>query len=160
MDPVIFLEKVRRPVLRGLVRERLDRRAAPVTGVAAEPVSLALVIGPPGSGKTTLLKAINGLVTPDAGAVRVQPGGDVERQRGPLLPGGRDVAEELAERSPWAFTGLRRPVGGGGLQVSPASPVTVSSFGSVTMAAPVLPGAGAVEVQITGKLVGVGVAQR
>jgi ATP/maltotriose-dependent transcriptional regulator MalT/DNA-binding SARP family transcriptional activator len=55
MDPVIFLEKVRRPVLRGLVRERLDRRAASVTGVVAEPVSLALVIGPPGSGKTTLL---------------------------------------------------------------------------------------------------------
>ena len=28
MDPVIFLEKVRRPDLRGLVRERLDRRTA------------------------------------------------------------------------------------------------------------------------------------
>ena len=28
LDPVIFLEKVRRPVLRGLVRERLDRHLA------------------------------------------------------------------------------------------------------------------------------------
>ena len=55
MDPVIFLEKVRRPALRGLVRERLDRRTASLTGVGTDPVSLALVLGPPGSGKTTLL---------------------------------------------------------------------------------------------------------
>ncbi len=58
MDPVIFLEKVRRPALRGLVRERLDRRAASLAGVGADPVSLALVLGPPGSGKTTLLSHI------------------------------------------------------------------------------------------------------
>ena len=32
MDPVIFLEKVRRPVLRGLVRDRLDRRLAELVG--------------------------------------------------------------------------------------------------------------------------------
>ena len=32
LDPVIFLEKVRRPVLRGLVRERLDRRLAGLIG--------------------------------------------------------------------------------------------------------------------------------
>ena len=60
MDPVIFLEKVRRPALRGLVRERLDRRAASLTGVGTDPVSLALVLGPPGSGKTTLLSHIAG----------------------------------------------------------------------------------------------------
>ena len=58
MDPVIFLEKVRRPALRGLVRERLDRRTASLAGVGADPVSLALVLGPPGSGKTTLLSHI------------------------------------------------------------------------------------------------------
>ena len=58
MDPVIFLEKVRRPALRGLVRERLDRRAASLAGMGAAPVSLALVLGPPGSGKTTLLSHI------------------------------------------------------------------------------------------------------
>ena len=58
MDPVIFLEKVRRPALRGLVRERLDRRAASLAGVGADPVSLGLVLGPPGSGKTTLLSHI------------------------------------------------------------------------------------------------------
>ena len=51
-DPVIFLEKVRRPVLRGLVRERLDRRLA---GLSDQGCSCLLVLAPPGSGKTTLL---------------------------------------------------------------------------------------------------------
>jgi DNA-binding SARP family transcriptional activator/energy-coupling factor transporter ATP-binding protein EcfA2 len=55
MDPVIFLEKVRRPDLRGLVRERLERRTAALTDSAPHPVSLGLILGPPGSGKTTLL---------------------------------------------------------------------------------------------------------
>jgi len=58
MDPVIFLEKVRRPELRGLVRERLDRRTSPLTDSAPDPVSLGLVLGPPGSGKTTLLSHV------------------------------------------------------------------------------------------------------
>ncbi|WP_375425712.1 BTAD domain-containing putative transcriptional regulator [uncultured Friedmanniella sp.] len=51
MDPVIFLEKVRRPDLRGLVRSRLGH------GVADGPTtaSLGLVLAPPGSGKTTFL---------------------------------------------------------------------------------------------------------
>ncbi len=54
MDPVIFLEKVRRPDLRGLVRERLERRTAALQR-GGDPVSVGLVLGPPGSGKTTLL---------------------------------------------------------------------------------------------------------
>jgi DNA-binding SARP family transcriptional activator/energy-coupling factor transporter ATP-binding protein EcfA2 len=58
MDPVIFLEKVRRPALRGLVRERLDRRTASLVGMDSDSVSLGLVLGPPGSGKTTLLSHI------------------------------------------------------------------------------------------------------
>ncbi|HEY5980341.1 MAG TPA: winged helix-turn-helix domain-containing protein [Microlunatus sp.] len=53
-DPVIFLEKVRRPVLRGLVRERLDRRLAGLTNQGQD-CSCLLVLAPPGSGKTTLL---------------------------------------------------------------------------------------------------------
>jgi ATP/maltotriose-dependent transcriptional regulator MalT len=67
MDPVIFLEKVRCPDLRGLVRERLDRRTAALTDSTPDPVSLGLVLGPPGSGKTTLLSHIAG-ATPDAAA--------------------------------------------------------------------------------------------
>ncbi|HYI58869.1 MAG TPA: BTAD domain-containing putative transcriptional regulator [Microlunatus sp.] len=54
MDPVIFLEKVRRPVLRGLVRDRLDRRLAEQIG-PDQVCSCVLVLAPPGSGKTTLL---------------------------------------------------------------------------------------------------------
>ena len=53
-DPVIFLEKVRRPVLRGLVRERLDRRLAGLSDQGQD-CSCLLVLAPPGSGKTTLL---------------------------------------------------------------------------------------------------------
>lgn len=63
MDPVIFLEKVRCPDLRGLVRERLDRRTAALTDSAPASVSLGLVLGPPGSGKTTLLSHIAGATT-------------------------------------------------------------------------------------------------
>lgn len=51
MDPVIFLEKVRRPDLRGLVRPRLEQTVS--AGAAA--ASLSLVLAPPGSGKTTFL---------------------------------------------------------------------------------------------------------
>ena len=54
LDPVIFLEKVRRPVLRGLVRERLDRRLAGLSDLGQD-CSCLLVLAPPGSGKTTLL---------------------------------------------------------------------------------------------------------
>ncbi|HYI54830.1 MAG TPA: AAA family ATPase [Microlunatus sp.] len=53
-DPVIFLEKVRRPMLRGLVRERLDRRLAGLADQGHD-CSCLLVLAPPGSGKTTLL---------------------------------------------------------------------------------------------------------
>ncbi len=67
MDPVIFLEKVRRPTLRGLVRERLDRRTASLAGLESDSVTLALVLGPPGSGKTTLLSHI-AEAAPDAAA--------------------------------------------------------------------------------------------
>jgi ATP/maltotriose-dependent transcriptional regulator MalT len=71
MDPVIFLEKVRRPELRGLVRERLDRRTSPLTDSAPNPVSLGLVLGPPGSGKTTLLSHIAAAATDAAAWYRV-----------------------------------------------------------------------------------------
>lgn len=54
LDPVIFLEKVRRPVLRGLVRERLDRHLASLSDPGGG-CSCLLVLAPPGSGKTTLL---------------------------------------------------------------------------------------------------------
>lgn len=53
-DPVIFLEKVRRPVLRGLVRERLAQRLAQLTDPDPS-CTCVLVLAPPGSGKTTLL---------------------------------------------------------------------------------------------------------
>ncbi|HEY5788871.1 MAG TPA: AAA family ATPase [Microlunatus sp.] len=53
-DPVIFLEKVRRPMLRGLVRERLDRCLAGLSDQGQD-CSCLLVLAPPGSGKTTLL---------------------------------------------------------------------------------------------------------
>ncbi len=54
LDSVIFLEKVRRPDPRGLVRERLDRLASEGP-LNVGPPPLRLVLGPPGSGKTTLL---------------------------------------------------------------------------------------------------------
>jgi ATP/maltotriose-dependent transcriptional regulator MalT/DNA-binding SARP family transcriptional activator len=78
MDPVIFLEKVRRPDLRGLVRERLDRRTAALTENARDPVSLGLVLGPPGSGKTTLLSHIAGATTDAAAWYRVGTEDDEE----------------------------------------------------------------------------------
>ncbi|MFT4216064.1 MAG: BTAD domain-containing putative transcriptional regulator [Micropruina sp.] len=55
MEPVVFLEKVRRPDARGLVRDRLDSVAASVRTGAPGDAASTLVIGPPGSGKTTLL---------------------------------------------------------------------------------------------------------
>ena len=57
LDPVIFLEKVRRPVLRGLVRERLDRHLASLSDPGGG-CSCLLVLAPPGSGKTTLIEAL------------------------------------------------------------------------------------------------------
>ena len=54
MDPVIFLEKVRRPDLRGLVRGRLERQLAWLVA-PSEATTLGLVLAPPGSGKTTFL---------------------------------------------------------------------------------------------------------
>ncbi|MFT4294294.1 MAG: AAA family ATPase, partial [Micropruina sp.] len=58
MDPVIFLEKVRRPAPHGLVRDRLDRATAALRSGAPAGPSAALVIGPAGSGKTTLLSQL------------------------------------------------------------------------------------------------------
>lgn len=49
MQPVVFLEKVRRPDPRGLVRPRLEEC------LLATDSPLGLVLGPPGSGKSTLL---------------------------------------------------------------------------------------------------------
>ncbi|HEU5485499.1 MAG TPA: AAA family ATPase, partial [Microlunatus sp.] len=57
LDPVIFLEKVRRPVVRGLARERLDRRLAELARPDGD-CSCVLVLAPPGSGKTTLLSQL------------------------------------------------------------------------------------------------------
>jgi DNA-binding SARP family transcriptional activator/energy-coupling factor transporter ATP-binding protein EcfA2 len=71
MDPVIFLEKVRRPDLRGLVRERLEQRTAVLTGNAPHPVSVGLVLGPPGSGKTTLLSHLAAAASDAAAWYRV-----------------------------------------------------------------------------------------
>jgi DNA-binding SARP family transcriptional activator len=53
MDPVILLEKVRRPAPRGLVRDRLEQRL-----LAPDGAPVGLVLGPPGSGKTTLLSRV------------------------------------------------------------------------------------------------------
>lgn len=55
MDVFVFLEKLRRPDQRGLIRDRLEARAAALQPGTEGPVSVALVLGPPGSGKTTLL---------------------------------------------------------------------------------------------------------
>lgn len=56
-DPVIFLEKVRRPVLHGLVRDRLDRTLTDLVTADRE-CSCVVVLAPPGSGKTTLLSQL------------------------------------------------------------------------------------------------------
>ena len=58
MEPVIFLEKVRRPGPRGLVRDRLDAATAGLRTGTPGPLTSALVLGPPGSGKTTLLSQL------------------------------------------------------------------------------------------------------
>ena len=57
-----------------------------VAGVslAIEPGTFTALLGGSGSGKTTALKTINGLVVPDAGAVRVQ-GETVPTASGPML---------------------------------------------------------------------------
>ncbi|MFT4164623.1 MAG: BTAD domain-containing putative transcriptional regulator [Microlunatus sp.] len=56
-DPTIFLEKVRRPVLRGLVRDRLDGRLVDLLTTDSG-CSCVLVLAPPGAGKTTLLSQL------------------------------------------------------------------------------------------------------
>ena len=66
MDPFIFLEKIRRPDKRGLVRDRLETRVAALQPDTEGPVSLALVLGPPGSGKTTLLSHLAATAGPCA----------------------------------------------------------------------------------------------
>jgi DNA-binding SARP family transcriptional activator len=53
MDPIVFGEKMRRPDLGGLSRERLEQR---LSGPGSP--SVGLVLGPAGSGKTTLLSRV------------------------------------------------------------------------------------------------------
>lgn len=55
MDALVFLAKFRLPEPRGLVRERLELKAASLLPGTERSASTALVLGPPGSGKTTLL---------------------------------------------------------------------------------------------------------
>lgn len=57
VDPMIFLEKVRRPVLRGLVRDRLEGRLVDALSTSRG-CSCVLVLAPPGAGKTTLLSQL------------------------------------------------------------------------------------------------------
>ncbi|MDN5771222.1 MAG: hypothetical protein L0H24_10045, partial [Microlunatus sp.] len=68
-DPVIFLEKVRRPMTRGLVRERLARRLAELRA-GGQDGSCVLVLAPPGAGKTTLLSQLVELVDAPVGWYR------------------------------------------------------------------------------------------
>src|SRR5688572_9622348 len=112
MDPVIFLEKVRCPDPRGLVRERLDRRTAALTDNARDPVSLGLVLGPPGSGKTTLLSHIAGATTDAAAWYRVGTEDDEEialtRHIGHTLGAALGKPELITAAAPGRITNLVR----------------------------------------------------
>jgi ATP/maltotriose-dependent transcriptional regulator MalT len=112
MDPVIFLEKVRRPDLRGLVRERLDRRTAALTDGAPDPVSLGLVLGPPGSGKTTLLSHVAAAAANAAAWYRVGTEDDDEmafaRHIGHTLGAALGRPDLIAAAAPGRIAGLVR----------------------------------------------------
>jgi ATP/maltotriose-dependent transcriptional regulator MalT/DNA-binding SARP family transcriptional activator len=112
MDPVILLEKVRRPNLRGLVRERLDRRTALLTESDPHPVSLGLVLGPPGSGKTTLLSHLAAAATDAAAWYRVGTEDDDEialtRHVGHTLGATLGKPEVIAAAAPGRIADLVR----------------------------------------------------
>jgi ATP/maltotriose-dependent transcriptional regulator MalT len=112
MDPVIFLEKVRRPDLRGLVRERLDRRTAALSDSAPDPVSLGLVLGPPGSGKTTLLSHLGAAAGDAAAWYRVGTEDDEEialaRHIGHTLGAALGQPEVIAAAAPGRIADLVR----------------------------------------------------
>ena len=69
--------------------------------LVAEPGAIVGLIGPNGSGKTTMLDVISGLVTPQAGSVRLD-GGEPGRvpARGALLPRAWCVPSRTAGSSP------------------------------------------------------------
>jgi osmoprotectant transport system ATP-binding protein len=75
--------------LRGVTKRYGQLTAVDALTLAIEPGSFTALLGGSGSGKTTALKTINGLVTPDAGEVRVD---------------GRAIGDEAG----WA---LRRKIG-------------------------------------------------
>src|SRR5580700_5078939 len=75
--------------LRGVTKRYGQLTALDALTLAVEAGSFTALLGGSGSGKTTALKTINGLVTPDAGEVRV---------------GGRAIGEEAG----WE---LRRRIG-------------------------------------------------
>ncbi|HKX15496.1 MAG TPA: AAA family ATPase, partial [Propionibacteriaceae bacterium] len=112
MDPVIFLEKVRRPDLRGLVRERLERRTAALTDSAPHPVSLGLILGPPGSGKTTLLSHLAAAASDAAAWYRVGTEDDDEialtRHIGHTLGAALGAPEVIAAAAPGRIADLVR----------------------------------------------------
>jgi DNA-binding SARP family transcriptional activator/energy-coupling factor transporter ATP-binding protein EcfA2 len=112
MDPVIFLEKVRRPNLRGLVRERLDRHTEVLTDSVPHPVSLGLVLGPPGSGKTTLLSHLAAAATDAAAWYRVGTEDDDEialtRHVGHTLGAALGRPEVIAAAAPGRIADLVR----------------------------------------------------
>jgi DNA-binding SARP family transcriptional activator/energy-coupling factor transporter ATP-binding protein EcfA2 len=112
MDPVIFLEKVRRPDLRGLVRERLERRTAALTDSAPHPVSLGLILGPPGSGKTTLLSHLAAAASDAAAWYRAGTEDDDEialtRHIGHTLGAALGAPELIAAAAPGRIADLVR----------------------------------------------------
>jgi DNA-binding SARP family transcriptional activator/energy-coupling factor transporter ATP-binding protein EcfA2 len=119
MDPVIFLEKVRSPDLRGLIRERLGRRTTALTDSGPHPVSLGLVLGPPGSGKTTLLSHIAAAATHAAAWYRVGSEDDDEialtRHIGHALGAALCQPEIIAAAAPGRVADLVRALDGPGI---------------------------------------------
>ena len=76
-----------RLALDGVVVDFGGVRAVDGAGLVAEPGAVVGLIGPNGSGKTTVLDVVSGLVTPDAGTVRLDGESLVEylpEERSPL----------------------------------------------------------------------------
>jgi DNA-binding SARP family transcriptional activator/energy-coupling factor transporter ATP-binding protein EcfA2 len=112
MDPVILLEKVRRPDLRGLVRDRLEQRTAALTDSAPHPVSVGLILGPPGSGKTTLLSHLAAAASDAAAWYRVGTEDDDEialtRHIGHTVGAALGVPEVITAAAPGHIADLVR----------------------------------------------------